>query len=170
MVLLVLAGCAAHAPRAGGQETLLSGVPFYPDDAYQCGPSSLAAVLNFWKAGVTREEVAAAIFSASARSTLTTDMAWFAREKGFEANSTSGSLDAIRGLIEKGQPVILFVDLGIGPIHKGHYMVVVGVREDGVVANTGRKSRVFMSRKHLSRIWERTDRWMLVIEPPHKAG
>jgi Na+/proline symporter len=49
---VVFAGCASRPPVRTGQPRPLvshvSGVPFFEDDADQCGPSSLASLLSFW--------------------------------------------------------------------------------------------------------------------------
>src|SRR5690554_6861680 len=53
--LVLLAGCATAPPwpepsaiNSGKQpaSTLLEEVPFYPQEKYQCGPASLATMLN----------------------------------------------------------------------------------------------------------------------------
>jgi predicted double-glycine peptidase len=86
--------------------------PFYPQESFQCGPASLAGVLNYWGVAVTPDEVARNIFSASARGTLTIDMVLYAQQKGLSAEQYKGSLENLKQNIDAGFPVVVLVDYG----------------------------------------------------------
>ena len=62
---LSMAGCVSADQFLTGEERPLSPnalyvkqVPFYPQTQYQCGPASLATVLNYWGRHVTPEQIA----------------------------------------------------------------------------------------------------------------
>ncbi|HYA31796.1 MAG TPA: C39 family peptidase, partial [Thermodesulfovibrionales bacterium] len=89
---------------------LVRNVPFFPQEDYQCGPASLAAVLNYQGVSVTSDEVARAIYSPSARGTLNIDMVLYAQSLGLRASQYKGGLDDLREQIDAGRPLIVLVD------------------------------------------------------------
>ncbi|HVO84412.1 MAG TPA: C39 family peptidase [Syntrophobacteria bacterium] len=170
MLLLVLsfAGCAgslpaAFSPPVGGVR--LANVPFFPQLDYQCGPASLAGVLNYYGKRITPEEVAQAIFRKNIRGTVTIDMVLYAREQGFSARWFSGSVGEIVEAIDSGSPLVVMVDYGFSVVSHNHYMVVVGYDPKGIVANSGTSRETHISWSDFLRPWERATRWTLRIEP-----
>ncbi|GAB4388192.1 MAG: hypothetical protein Kow0025_05950 [Thermodesulfovibrionales bacterium] len=167
LTLLVLLSCAGRpalresSPQAG---LLIEGVPFYPQEAYQCGPASLAGVLNFWGVGAAPEDVAREIFSRSARGTLGMDMVLFAQDRGLKARSYSGGAEDLRRQIDAGLPVVVMVDYGFWLYQKNHFMVIVGYGEGGFIANSGRDRHKFLPEDEFLRSWERAGYWTLVLE------
>lgn len=164
MLLLLSASCATigSAP-AGDSVHVIEGIPFYPQEAYQCGPASLAAVLNFHDIAVTPDDIAADIFSSGAKGTLDMDMVLYVRKKGLRADQYSGGLDDLKRTIDAGNPVIILVDYGFWVYQKAHFMVLLGYHENGFIADSGREHLKVISRNELKRIWEKTRFWTLVI-------
>ena len=160
---LLLAACASAPPAARQGETVISNVPFYPQEAYQCGPASLAGVLNFEGLETTPEKIAEEIFSRSARGTLNLDMALYAQQKGFSAIEYSGSMQDLKEKISAGQPLLVMVDYGFLAWQANHFMVVVGYNSDGVIANSGKTERELINNDTFLRIWRKTGFWTLVI-------
>ena len=160
---------ASPSPRHG---TIVSDAPFFEQTTHQCGPAALASVINYWSARtaslgtVSPEEIAATVYSPSARGTLGIDLVAHARRLGFAARSYSGSIEDIRNHIENGVPLILLVDVGPSVYQINHFMVVVGYADEGIIVHSGRRQAVYMNAKRLERIWQRTGYWTLVIEPP----
>jgi ABC-type bacteriocin/lantibiotic exporter with double-glycine peptidase domain len=161
---LLLTACATAGPRAHEGEKVIAGVPFYPQKDYQCGPASLAGVLNYLGLGTTPEKIAQDIFSKSAGGTLTIDMVLYAQEKGFFTMDYSGSIKDLREKIDAGFPVVVMVDNGFWVWQKNHFMVVVGYSDGGVVANSGGNERQFISNGRFQDIWRRTGFWSLLIK------
>lgn len=149
---------------------LIEGVPFYPDNAYQCGPSALAGVLNFWGLKDTRQEIAAAIFSPTARGTLGIDLAWYARSKGMQTRQFEGTADEIRSHIDRGRPLIVFVDIGFGGVSVDHFMVVLGYTPEGLIVNSGKNQFEIIPYQRFNQIWSKNRRWTLLITPPAMDG
>jgi ABC-type bacteriocin/lantibiotic exporter with double-glycine peptidase domain len=166
-VLFLLASCVTSGrpsfspPPATAR---LDHVPFFPQLDYQCGPASLAGVLNYYGKSVTPDEVAGAIFRPNIRGTVTLDMVLYAREQGLSANWFDGSVGAIVQAVNEGVPLIVMVDFGFAAISKNHFMVVLGYGPDGVVANSGASRETLISWKDFLPTWERTKRWTLRIE------
>lgn len=161
---LLIAACASAPPVARQGETVIGNVPFYPQEAYQCGPASLAGVLNYEGLDTTPEKIAEEIFSRSARGTLNLDMALYAQQNGFSALEYAGSLQDLREKISSGQPLLVMVDYGFLAWQVNHFMVVVGYNSDGVIANSGRNEHEFISNDRFLKIWRKTGFWSLAIK------
>ncbi len=167
LTLTVVFGCAGAGLPTGAQKDeharIIKGVPFYPQEDYQCGPASLAAVLNFWGVPVSPDDVAKEIYSQSARGTLGIDMVFYAQSKGLEASSYSGGLEDLRRKIDANQPAIVLVDEGFSLFREDHFMVVIGYNEEGFIVNSGKKEGVFVSSKDFLKTWEKARFWTLHI-------
>ena len=165
---LLLASCAASPDFTESKSShMIENVPFYPQQAYQCGPASLAGVVNYWRAGVSPDDVAAEIYSESAKGTLDADMVLYAQRKGLKVSQYKGSMEDIRRNIDLGYPVIVLVDYGFWFYQKNHFMVVLGYNEDGILANSGTERLRFVSHKDFLKSWRRTKFWTMLITPKH---
>ncbi|NWF98783.1 MAG: peptidase C39 family protein [Nitrospirae bacterium] len=142
---------------------LIENVPFFPQEEYQCGPASLAGVLNYYGLKISPEEIANEIYSKSARGTLTIDMVLFAQKIGMSAKQYSGSLDDIRKNIDNKNPVIVMIDTGIFFVQQYHFMVITGYNEEGIIVNSGKVQNKFMPENNFLNMWEKTKYWMLEI-------
>ena len=166
--IFLLASCAAAPVRPDGRTVMVGNVPFYPQAAYQCGPASLAGVMNYLGVKATPEEIAKEIYSGSARGTLNIDMLLYAQRKGLDAVQYAGSWDDLKAKIGGGQPLIVLVDYGIWVYRKDHFMVVTGYNENGVFSNSGKKEGLFIGKDSFLDVWKRADYWTLLLR--RKAG
>lgn len=151
LALLFLAfifSCASpQQAQKSKQSRVVGEVPFFAQEEYQCGPASLAGVMNYLGASVTPENIAKEIYSKSIKGTLNIDMARYPQKKGFITQQYQGSMDDLRKKIDSGNPLIVFVDEGIWFVQAGHFMIVVGYNESGVVVNSGREKNKFIPEK-----------------------
>ncbi len=167
LILFLLFSCAAPSSILPTKDSrIVEGVPFYPQEEYQCGPASLAGVLNYYGVKVPPAEIAAEIFSRSARGTLDMDMVFYAQRKGLKAEQYSGGWEDLRRSIDSRKPLIVLVDEGFWVYQKSHFMVVVGYDEKGVLVNSGGEEHKFLSRGSFLKTWERTKFWTLRITLP----
>ncbi len=144
---------------------IIENVPFYPQEDFQCGPSSLAMVLNHHGIQATPDEIAEETFSGSARGTLTIDMAIYAQKIGLQALQFKGNIEDLKRNIDTGYPVIVLVDYGFSLYQVNHFMVIIGYSEYGVVVNSGRSKEKFVAWKEFLKAWEKTGFWTLLIKP-----
>jgi len=166
LVPILLFACAGVSKnRESGTARIIENVPFYPQENYQCGPASLAGVLNSWGFNIPPSEIAAEIYSPKARGTLDLDMVLFAEKKGLKANQYRGSLEDLKRNIDSNQPLVVLVDEGFWVYQKDHYMVVVGYEEGGLIVNSGKERHQLISLGRFQRGWERTNFWTLRITP-----
>lgn len=164
--LPLLFSCAGTPDvRESRGSRIIENVPFYPQEAYQCGPSSLSGVLNYWRVDVSPDEIAQEIYSKTAKGTLNIDMILYAEKRGLKVHHYEGSFEDIKGNIDSGYPVIVMVDYGFWVFQQNHFMVVVGYNEDGVIVNSGREQFKFIPCKNFLRSWEKTKFWTLLITP-----
>jgi predicted double-glycine peptidase len=164
IVLCFIASCST-APVAGHSEpVVIANVPFYPQEKYQCGPASLAGVMNFWHAGVTPEEIAKDIYSDTARGTLNIDLLLYARKYGFDSLQYEGSWSDLTEKMKAGYPLVVLVDYGFSVFQVNHFMVIFGFNNEGVLANSGTTERKFINKNSFLKSWKRTNYWTLLIK------
>jgi predicted double-glycine peptidase len=167
VLILLSSGCVSLgvAPEARKQGALrvIRNVPFFPQEDYQCGPASLASLLNYRGVSVTPDEVAETIYSRSAKGTLNMDMILYAQSRGLEASQYSGGLDDLREKIDSDQPLIVLVDYGFSVLQANHFMVVIGYGEGGVVANSGREEKKYIPMSDFLKSWKKTGYRTLLI-------
>jgi len=159
----ILYSCSSVSVRLDSRPVIIDRVPFYPQEDYQCGPASLAAVLNYWHVDTTPEEIARSIYSRSAGGTLNVEMVFYPQEKGLDAFQYSGGLDDLREKIDAGYPLIVLVDYGWSLFQVNHFMVVVGYNDGGIIVNSGKEEKKFIPEDSFLKAWERTRFWTLLI-------
>lgn len=171
-VLLLLGACSTANRSVNVQfldddisSRLIRNVPFHAQEKYQCGPSSLAGVLNYYGENVSPKQIAGEIFAEEVRGTLSIDLAFFARARGLDAVWYEGSPEDLQRNIDRKQPLIAMVDLGLGTVRRPHYLVVVGYGPEGIIANTGTRQQHTISWNRFLKQWDRTQMWTLRIHP-----
>jgi len=160
-LLAFLCSCATF--QGTNRDHIIENVPFYPQTAYQCGPASLAGVLNYWGVKVSPDEIAEEIYSSSARGTLDIDMVLYARRKGLNATQYEGNIEDVRKHIDSRHPIIVLVGYGFSLIQKNHFMVVIGYSDYDVIVNSGKDKEKFISEKDFLKSWDKTKFWTLLI-------
>ena len=171
--LIILFVISFHWSCAGQPQILspkttrmIEGVPFFPQEEFQCGPASLAGVLNYYSLRITPAEIAAEVFSRSARGTLDMDMVFYAQRKGMKAEQYAGSFEDLQSSVDSRRPLIVLIDQGFWVYQNNHFMVVVGYDKGGIVVNSGKEENKFISLDSFLKTWEKTKFWTLRITPP----
>jgi ABC-type bacteriocin/lantibiotic exporter with double-glycine peptidase domain len=171
--LIILFVISFHWSCAGQPQILspkttriIEGVPFFPQEEFQCGPASLAGVLNYYGLRISPAEIAAEVFSRSARGTLDMDMVFYAQRKGMKAEQYAGSFEDLQSSVDSRRPLIVLIDQGFWVYQNHHFMVVVGYDKGGIVVNSGKEENKFISLDSFLKTWEKTKFWTLRITPP----
>ena len=147
----------------------INNVPFFPEDEDRCGSSVLASVFNYFGYNVSPDDISKSIYSESLNGTLNIDMINYVKQftegKGLTFSEESGDIELIKKEVRDGHPVVVFADLGIWSIRKGHYMLIVGYDDsrEGIIAYSGLKRDKFISYDRFMRIWERGGYWTLRV-------
>jgi len=167
LLAFFLHSCASTSAKMqeSKQNRIIGHVPFYAQETYQCGPASLAGVMNYWKAGVTPDEIAGEIYSKSAKGTLNIDMVIYPQKRGFIAEQYSGNMNDLKKNIDSGYPLVVMVDYGYWMVQANHFMVVIGYNDDGIIVNSGKDERKVIAEEDFIKTWKKTKFWTLKIKP-----
>lgn len=175
LLLATLAGCATpqtdrllESAPAFPQPVELTAVPFFPQEAYQCGPAALATVLNGPGLNVTPEELAPQVYLPERQGSLQFELLAAARRHGRVPYVLRPQLEALTTEVASGHPVLILQNLGLAISPQWHYAVVVGfdLTRAEVVLRSGRESRHITSLRTFERTWQRGDYWAIVVLPP----
>lgn len=172
---VLLSACAGRAPIALDATTLsqfpdrvmLDNVPFHAQDAYQCGPASLAMMLNHRDIAATPDQLKDRVYLPERNGTLQVEMVSAAREQDLLVYPLEKKLDAILSELNAGNPVLVMQNLAFDWYPQWHYAVVIGydlaaeemIVHSGLNASQKEPFRVFL------RTWHKADRWARVMLP-----
>ena len=170
IILITIFTIAVFLTNSNAEDFIISSVPFFPSKDYQCGPVSLAMVLNFWGINIQPPEIASEIYSKNARGTSDFDMLLYVKKLGLKVEQYKGNLDDLKEKIKKGHPLIVMVDEGFWFYKKYHYMVVVGFNEREIIVNTEDREREKIDIGKFLNKWSKTDFWTLYIYREVKNG
>jgi len=174
---ILLIGCSsARQTRALLQQppaqlpaaTELADTPFIPQQRYQCGPAALATVLQARAIPVTAQELVDAVYIPALQGSLPEEMAAAARRHGLLVYRLQPALADLLTEVADGNPVLVYQNLGLSWLPKGHFAVVIGYNlpEKEIILRSGTTRRWRMTLASFERSWSRGDYWGLVILPP----
>ena len=164
LLLMMHGGCASTRPEAADRARALPLAP-QSSERYQCGPSTLASVLAFHGEFVPETVIAAAIYSPTAQGVLLSDMAWFARTKGFQADLRTGRVEDLERAVEERLPPIVLLDYGVARVRKPHFTAITGVIDGGVFQLNDKRADDYVRMQLFERVWKRAGNQYLVVTP-----
>jgi len=175
LLVLALAGCGLPSAEAVRQDLLagrspgryIDGVPFIAQLDNYCGPASLAMVLRYWGEAIDQAVIAQDLYLPSIQGTLNLDLEFYARRRGYRAESFRGTLELVQAEIDRGRPLIVFQDQGIGPLAFPHFFVVIGYDEARqlIVAHSGVTENRLIPYREFLWTWGKKGNWILRILP-----
>jgi Peptidase_C39 like family/Tetratricopeptide repeat len=177
LVVLMLAGCAATPQtdrltarwEQSGQSPLeLTGVPFFPQERYQCGPAALATTLVQSGVETTPDDLVSMVYVPEKQGSFQIEMLAAARRMGRIPYVIDTDLEALVSEIEAGRPVLVMQNLGIKWIPRWHYAVAVGVSpdDDTIILRSGELERRATPLDVFERTWSRSNHWGFVLLKP----
>ncbi len=172
-----VAGCAGLTARwppldpAQPANRLLTDVPFFAQEEYQCGPAALAMALGWSGIAVSPPELTAMVYTASRRGSLQPAMIAAARRWGRLAYVIEGP-EALLREVAAGHPVIVLQNLGLSWTPLWHYAVVIGFDRtaDEVVLHTGLAAGRRTPWGLFRHTWSRGGEWGLLVLSPEAIG
>ena len=151
----------------GFSQHIISNVPFYPQQAFFCGPTTLSEVINFYGGTAAPEDIAPATFIPDLEGTLQVEMTASAHQNGLLAYAERGSLTQLLGLVRDNIPVIVLQNNSISMFPMWHYAVVIGydLAEENIIFHTGETKAHKLNLGTFERTWQRSNYWLLAAVP-----
>lgn len=175
LLAVALTGCAGRGPVPGpfpGQAVesaaYLSQVPFYAQDEYQCGPASLAMMLNSQGLKSTPAALRKQVYIPGREGSLAVEMVAAARAHGLVAYPLEKDLTAVIIEVAAGNPVLVMQNLRFDWWPQWHFAVVVGydLAEQELILRSGLEAEKRTGFRTFDMTWARSDRWARVMLPP----
>lgn len=173
------AGCAQMVPQTVGlrtgwpagvpQSTSIAGVPFFPQDDYQCGPAALATVLDFSGARATAQSLVPLVWLPGRQGTLQLELLAAARRHDRVPYVLAPRYADVLREVAAANPVLVLQDVGTVTT-RWHYAVVTGFDyPSGTVwLNSGTRERLDTSFTAFERSWLPGGNWAMVAVAPDR--
>ena len=177
--LLCLGACATppqtrlmlgSPPPTLPRHTELTKVPYFAQDAYQCGPASLAMTLNAAGVAVTPETLKPELYLPDRHGSLQVEMLAAARRNGTIAYQLAPELIDVLREIASGTPVVVLQNLALSWYPEWHYAVVIGydINQAQIILRSGPEQRQVLPMSTFEYTWARSGYWAMVALPPGK--
>lgn len=172
--VLLLAGCVAPQTRAlrtaasGEPPVMLTGVPFFAQKDYQCGPAALATMLSWSGLPVTPEALVSEVYVPGRKGSFGVEMVASARKHGRLMYPLAPQLGAVLNALEQGYPVLVLQNNGLGIYPVWHFAVVTGAdrAREKLWLNSGRSKQMEVSFSVFERTWARGGYWAALLFDP----
>lgn len=179
-LLIVLTGCQTPPqtklllakPPAIAPQHLIPQVPFYPQQEYFCGPTTLSEVAGFYGLKKDPATIAPATFIPGLQGTLQIEMASATRQLGLVAYEQRGSMSQLLSLVAENIPIIVLQNNALAWLPQWHYAVVIGydLHSSEVILHTGVTEAYRLNFATFERTWARGNYWLLAMLPPEKSS
>jgi tetratricopeptide (TPR) repeat protein len=171
VLFLLLAGCGATPPLPAGFEPRrveLAAVPYFAQGDFQCGPATLAMVLNHQGIALTPEQLAPGVYLPGREGSLQIELVSAARRQQRLAYVIEPRLDALLAELAAGRPLIVLQNLGFDWLPRWHYAVAIGydLERGELLLRSGPERRQQLSLRTFDLTWARGGRWALLLLPP----
>jgi len=147
-------------------------MPFndFAQDAFQCGPASLAMALNATGFAVTPETLKPELYLPDRHGSLQVEMLAAARRNGAVAYQLAPELIDVLHEIAVGTPVVVLQNLAFSWYPVWHYAVVIGYDIDRaeMILRSGPEQRQILPMRTFEYTWARSGYWAMVALPPGK--
>lgn len=161
------------APPDIARQHLISQVPFYPQQQYFCGPTTLAEVAGYYGLHRSAADIAPDTFIPDRQGTLQIEMAAATRQLGMVAyTQQNAGLPQLLSLVAENIPVIVLQNNSIAWLEQWHYAVVIGYDLDrgDVILHSGVTPAHRLNLATFERTWQRGNRWLLAMLPPQSSS
>lgn len=175
----LLAGCAsapqwpspATDQRLKPDRVVLDDVPFYPQESYQCGPASLAMMLNSQGLKTNPEVLKELVYIPGREGSLQVEIVAAARAHGMLVYPLDGKLESLLAEVASGNPVLVMQNLRFGWWPQWHFAVVIGydAEERDLILNTDTRKSESIDLEVFSNTWGRADNWAVTVLPPDQV-
>jgi tetratricopeptide (TPR) repeat protein len=157
-------------PAHLAQRTELTGVPFFPQEAYQCGPAALATVLQDSGVSIRPDQLTSFLLIPEKKGSLQTEMLAAARREGRVAYPLQPDMAAVLSEIAAGNPVVVLQNLALSWYPMWHYAVAIGydLEQRKMFLRSGGNPRQQLSLRTFEHTWARGKHWAMLALPVGK--
>lgn len=174
LVLSLLTGCAS-GPRLASpsemgvpQRVMIEGIPFHAQQEYQCGPASLAMVLNASHVDVDVDTLIPQVFLPGREGSVQPEMQAAVRRYQRISFVLDGTFESLLRELAAGYPVVVMQNLSLPAWPMWHYAVAIGydLGEEVMTLHSGEQANRLESLRRFDATWARSNRWAMVALPP----
>lgn len=175
LLSLLMVACTAPQTRLLSAQALsqrhsieLNNVPFFSQQAYQCGPAALATMLQYTGVKVLPETLVSQIYVPQRKGSFSVEMMASTRHYGRLSYALVPQLTAIFTALEAGFPVLVLQNNGLALYPVWHFAVIVGVdfQQKQFILRSGIDKRLQVSFATFEHTWKRGNYWAsLIIDP-----
>nr|EKW8603144.1 PA2778 family cysteine peptidase [Pseudomonas aeruginosa] len=145
----------------------LRDVPFFPQEAYQCGPAALATMLGQRGLALTPGQLKDEVFIPGREGSLQLEMVAAARRHGMLVYPLQGGLESVLEEVAAGNPVLVLQNQAFSWWPRWHFAVVVGFDRERreLVLRSGITRRWVTDFTSFESTWKRSGRWAVLTLP-----
>ena len=174
IMLLMLSACARNPVLLQSSyselppQVEIESVPFHAQTEFQCGPATLAMVLNHQEVDAKVDQLIPQVFLPERDGSVQPEMLATVRRYGQLAYPIRGTMDALLGHLAAGDPVVVMQKLSLPIYPMWHYAVAIGyvLSSEELILRSGEIERHTLSFSRFDATWARTDRWGFVVAEP----
>jgi tetratricopeptide (TPR) repeat protein len=157
-----------QTPEAFRTPRVLADIPFFAQDAYECGPAALAMVLGASGIHVIPDDLVPLVYVPERQGSFQVELLAAARSYGRIAYEIPATLNALLAEVAANHPVLVMQNLGVAWYPKWHYAVVKGfdIEQKKIILNSGLLENYAVSLSTFERTWARSGHWAIVVLEP----
>ena len=147
---------------------LLSQVPFFAQELYQCGPAALATILTASHVNVTPDQLVPLVYVPEREGSFQVEMMAATRSLGRLAYRITPTLEALFTEVAAGHPALVLQNLGLAWYPRWHFAVVKGfdLQRGKIILNSGVDENYELAITTFERTWARSQHWAILALAP----
>lgn len=148
----------------------VSDLPFFAQDAYQCGPAALAMLLQHSGVALTPQQLVPQVYVPGRKGSFQIEMTAAARAQARLVYTLEPQLHALLQEVAAGNPVLVLQNLGLDWLPRWHFAVVKGydLHAGELLLNSGRIENYRVKLTTFERTWARGGHWAQVVLAPDR--